>query len=105
MVDQLTPGQTIKCTITAVPRAEARKKTVARLMRRDPAISTGLRKAQAHRRRTMIVYSRGGRDWYSRKKASRLAHVQAGNTWTMAYTPDLANDLKSVSQYVSIEGA
>ena len=38
MTANLKPGQTIRCTITKAPRARAARKTVERLMWRDPAV-------------------------------------------------------------------
>jgi hypothetical protein len=100
-----TPGQTIKCTINTAPRAAAPKMTISRLMRRDPAIAKGLRKAQDLRRRRMHAYVRGGRVWYDREKAARIARVAPGNSWTMPWTPELDADLASVSGYLTIENA
>jgi len=99
------PGQTIKCTINSVPRAAAARKTIQRIMRRDPDISGGLRHAQEVRRRRMHAYIRGGRMWYDREKAARIARVQEGKTWTMPWTPELAADLDSVAKYLKIENA
>lgn len=105
MLDQFKPGQTIRCTITARPGADDRRQTIARLMRRDPQIKKGLRKAQAHRARTTRSYIRGGREWFVRPKASRLAHPEPGNSWTMPFTPEILPDLQSVSDFVKVEVA
>lgn len=99
------PGQSIKCTIKTAPRAAAPTKTISRLMRRDPAISKGLRRGQELRRRRMHAYIRGGRMWYDREKAARIARVAPGNSWIMPWTPDLAADLDAVGQYLTIEKA
>lgn len=99
------PGQNVQCVINAVPRAAGPKKTIARLMRRDAAIKHGLTRAQNMRRKRMHAYIRGGRMWFDREKAARIARVQAGNTWTMPWTPELEADLASVSQYISINAA
>lgn len=102
-IDALKPGQNIRCTITNEPRTEHRRKTIARLMRRDPANKKALRHAQKVRRQRMNVYTRGGRDWYSRESVAKIVDTTAGKSWTMAYTPDIANDLQSVGSYISIE--
>jgi len=105
MFENLKPGDEIRCTVEREPRAEAKTKTIARLMRRDSAVAAGLKRAQELRRKRMKVYIRGGRDWYSREKAARVAIVRKGAGWTMPNTPDLANDLRSIETYLSIEKA
>ncbi len=105
MIDTYAPGQNITCTITSIPKTEAGKKTVLRLMRRDADIRRSLRHAQNHRRRTMHSYIRGGTTWFNRKPVGTIARVELGNSWTMPFTPDLANDLQSVSANIEIKSA
>lgn len=105
MLDQFKPGQTIRCTVIARPGNENRRQTIARLMRRDAQIKKGLRKAQEHRARTTRSYVRGGREWFIRQKASRLAHAEPGNSWTMPFTPELVPDLQNVAHLIKIEAA
>lgn len=105
MIDTLSPGQKIKCTVNAWPRAKAKGDTIARLMRRDPEISKGLKRAQAHRKRTMKIYTRGGRDWYSRVRSGKNLRVIPGETWTMTYVHQIAPDLRSVESLLTIEPA
>ena len=105
MLDNLKPGDAIRCTVSQEPRAAAKTKTIARLMRRDADITAGLKRAQELRRKRMKVYIRGGRDWYSREKAAKITIVRKGATWTMAFTPDLANALRSIETYLNIEKA
>src|ERR1051326_4792576 len=78
MLDKLKPGQTIRCTITAAPRTEAGIDTIERLMRQEPGIKRGLRRAQRRRRQDMIVYNRGNRDWYKRETCGRLVKAAKG---------------------------
>ncbi len=104
-MDNLKAGDEIKCTIEKAPKAAAPTKTIQRLMRRDPVNVRSLRNAQNLRRKRMHVYTRGNRDWYSREKAARVTRVDAGNTWTMVYTPDIASDMASVQSYIKVEKA
>ncbi len=103
--DTLTPGQKITCTLNAVPRAEGAKKTIARLMRRDPEAAKGLRRAQRVRRQTTIVYNRGNRDWVKRQRCSKHVHVAKGESWAMTYTPDLAPEFAAVGKYLTVATA
>ena len=73
MIDTLTAGQNVQCTIEKVPASKAAKDTICRLMRRDPAIKKSLRRAQKLRRKRMHTYIRGNRVWYDREKSARVA--------------------------------
>ncbi|MEQ8843238.1 MAG: hypothetical protein RIB58_00145 [Phycisphaerales bacterium] len=105
MTDTLAPGAKVTCTITAEPRSRAAKVTIGRLMKLDPSIQRGLRKAQTRRRQNMRVYTRGGRDWYAREKCGKGGQVKAGNSFTMTYVPHIADDIKSVEKYLKLEPA
>jgi hypothetical protein len=103
MIDSLNPGQRIEITIVRQPRAESERKTIARLMRQDPTIKKSLRGAQRHRANTLVVRSRGRRPWAVRRPCARYANVSPGIKFTFVYTPQLANDLKSVSKHLEIK--
>jgi hypothetical protein len=105
MIDSLKPGQKVRCTIDAVPRSKGGRDTIARLMRLDKDVAKGLRRAQAHRKRTMNVYVRGGRDWHSRIRAGKNLRVTPGESWTFAFVPQIRADLESVQECISIEKA
>jgi len=105
MIDQFTPGQHIRVTITKPPRRLAQRKTLRRLMGNDPEIKRALTNAQEHRRRTLHVRTRGGRPWAARERAARVARPEVGASWTMPFFPTLGDDLKSVSGFVSVEAA
>ena len=105
MLDAIKPGQTIRCTITSEPRREDTRQTILRLMRRDPGIARGLRRAQKRRRANMNSYIRGGKMWHARERVGKIAKVQADAQWTMTYTPDLASDFRAVEKHVKVESA
>jgi hypothetical protein len=105
MIDTLNAGDTIKCTISKVPNNKGSRDTITRLMRRDPDNKRALARAQRMRRQRMHAYIRGGRMWYSREKAARIAICEQGNTWSMRFTHDIAPDLASVEQYLAVEKA
>ena len=134
MLDQLKPGQNIRCTVTTAPRTEAGIDTIERLMRQEPSIKRGLRKAQRprreatvdtlermmrqdrdirrglrraqrRRRQDMVVYNRGNRDWYKREECGKLVKVAKGSTWTMQYSLQIAPELKSLAKYLQIAPA
>jgi hypothetical protein len=105
MIDRFQPGQKIRCTLTKAPRTEARIDTIERLMRQEPSVQKGLRRAQRRRRLEMNVYNRGNRDWYSREKCAKIVDAVPGATWTMTFTCQLAPDLASVQDFLTIEAA
>lgn len=105
MLDTLKPDQQIQCTVVKVPRREAQRKTIARLMRQDAAIKRGLRHAHEHRLRHKEMRVWGGRDWWVRPKAARIARVEEGATWTCRFFPQLADDMKSVADFIEVKPA
>jgi hypothetical protein len=105
MIDTLSAGDTVKCTISKVPNNKASRDTITRLMRRDPDIKRSLSRAQSMRRQRMNAYIRGGRLWYSRERAAKIAICEQGTSWSMRYTHDISPDLSSVERYLSLEKA
>ncbi len=75
------------------------------MMRRDPDIKRSLARAQRMRRQRMHAYVRGGRMWYSRERAAKIAMCEQGREWSMRFTFDISNDLSSVEQYLSLSKA
>ncbi|HBS29928.1 MAG TPA: hypothetical protein DEB06_10890 [Phycisphaerales bacterium] len=105
MSQSFKPGQNIRCTVTRSIRTPDDRDTVMRLMRLDPDIKRGLKKAQERRLATLVVRGRGGRPWPTRRPSSKIARAEAGESWTIPYTPLLARDIASVASYLKIEAA
>ncbi|HYE03564.1 MAG TPA: hypothetical protein VD963_10060 [Phycisphaerales bacterium] len=105
MLDALKPGQTIRCTVTKVPRTDDAQQTIMRLMRRDPVVKRGLKKAQRRRGQELNVYNRGNRDWTSRERVGKIVRVAPGASWTMPYTLDVAPDLRAVDGWLEVAPA
>ncbi len=105
LMTQLKTGQSIRCTITKSPRVADREQTLLRLMRKDPTIARGLKKAHRSRQQNLVIYNRGNRDWVKRAVCGKIARVTKGASWTMTYTPDLAADFASISDYVEVKSA
>jgi len=104
-IQQIASGQQIRLTVESQPRSEGARKTIERLMRRDPANVKGLRRAQEIRRERTNSYIRGNRVFHARPKAARIVRAQPGRTWEMALTADIRPDLASVGEYLKIENA
>lgn len=105
MLDTLQPGQRVRVTITAPPRSHAARRTLERLMRLDVAVQRSLRRAQRRRRQQLVVYNRGGRDWYRRERCARVVIPAPGASWTMPFTWQIKPDLASISHLIRIEPA
>lgn len=103
MIDQLKPGQKIRCTIKRVPNAKGPRDTIARLMRQDPDNARALRAGQQRRKKTNNPYIRGNRLWVARVKAAKVVRVVEDRSWEMAYIPVLEPDLRSVEKYLELE--
>ncbi len=105
MLDSLNPGQTITCTVTKAPKSRGDKKTITRLMKMDPQTAKSLRRAQLLRRRNMVVYNRGNRDWYQRRPTAKIVAPAVGATWSMPFDHNIARELSAVSGLIKIERA
>lgn len=105
MIETIKPGQTVTCTILKEPLTDDDKQTVMRLMRKDPAIQRRLRRSQMMRRRNMVVYNRGNRDWYKRQEVGKIASVRTGSTWKFTFSYELGRDMKTVERFIKIESA
>lgn len=104
-IDSLSPGQNITCTVTKAPKSRGDKKTITRLMKMDPSTAKSLRRAQMLRRRNMVVYNRGNRDWYQRRSTAQIVAPTLGATWSMAFDHNIARELHAVSGLIKIERA
>jgi len=105
MLDAFKPGQTIRCTITKSPTNAGGRKTLERLMRLEPTIAKGLRRAHHKRQQNLDVYNRGNRDWTKRVPCGKFVLPVKGQAWSMKLTAPLAADLKSVERFVKVEKA
>ncbi len=99
------PGQRVRVTVKAVPQREDARQTIARLMRQDPAVRRTLKGAQEHRGRTLVIRSRGGRPWATRKRVASLSRIEPGAAWSMLFLPQIARDVASVSAFLDIKPA
>ncbi|MEM0983066.1 MAG: hypothetical protein AAGI17_03845 [Planctomycetota bacterium] len=104
-ISQIAPGQKIRLTVESQPRSEGARKTIERLMRRDPANAKGLRRAQDIRRDRTNSYIRGNRIFHARPKAARVVRALPGRSWEMPMNAAITPDLASVAEYLTIENA
>lgn len=105
MLENVKPGQTIRCTVTRDVNRDADAKTICRLMRQDPDVKRRLKQTQEHRMRTLVVRSRGKRPWAVRQKATKAVKAAKGETWEMTYIPHLHDDILAVEKYLDVTPA
>ncbi len=95
------PGAKVTFTVVKIPAAEGARKTIVRLMRMESRVQKALAKLSKRRARTdNRAQQRGGRMWINRKPASRVAVLKRGATFTIAYSNQLAPDIRSVQKYL-----
>ena len=98
----VAPKQNVTFTITSLPRTERGIKTLQRLMRLQPTIQRGLRRIATRRKRDdNDVHQRGGRDWTSRVRVTKLVNPAVGQKFTINITPQLVADIQSVERFLS----
>jgi len=104
--DLIAPLETLTLTVQKVPRRPAQRKTIERLMKMQPELQTGLRKIARKRRvHDNIVGIRAGRKWIQRVRATRVARVELGESFTLTLTPQIIPDLKSVEKFLKVSKA
>ena len=103
MFEDLKPGSEIKLTVTRIPTTKTTRETIRRLMLSSGEFRRVTKKAQNHRRHHADWRRRAGRLWNNRPKVARHFLGRVGETSTITYRPQIANDLKSVADYLSIE--
>ena len=101
MPDVIAPQKTVTFTVTKVPKRLAQRKTIERLIKMQPDIQRGLRKrARRRRQHDNIATIRAGRKWIHRVRATRMARVEPGETFTLTLTPQIIPDVRSVERFL-----
>ena len=104
MADLLSPNNTVTFTVKHLPHADAKRKTLVRLMQSQPEIRKGLRALQRQRRqRDNVTYQRAGKMWTHRKRATKLAWLEVGASFTLKVTPQIIPDIKSIERFVEMK--
>ena len=99
--DTIVPNSTMSFTITGRPQRSATVKTIERLMGMQTHIQTGRSKLATQRRlKDNVTYVRAGRPWVNRKRVTKLARAEQGETFTLLVTPQIVDDLRSVASYI-----
>ncbi|MBC8523048.1 hypothetical protein H8D29_03890 [PVC group bacterium] len=102
--EQIIPNTDMTFTIATAPNKPAAKKTIERLMWMQDDNKRDLKMLQRRRKQKDIKHTiRAGRVWLDRPRATRTARCEQGASFTLRVTPQIVNDLKSVSKYLDIK--
>ena len=106
MATAIVQNQKTTFTIERMPRSESKRKTLARLMRMQPAVKKSLRMlAQRRKREDNEQHQRGGRMWTARVKATMVVSPERGASFTLFVTPQILPDLHSVESCLKVSRA
>jgi len=104
--DLIAPLETLTFTVEKVPKRAAQVKTIERLMKLEPDRQRTLRHLQRQRRiYDNVVSVRAGRRWINRVRATKVARVEPGETFTITVTPQVIPDLRSVEKFLKVAKA
>lgn len=95
---------TVTFTIKSVPQTDGGFRTVERLMRLERGAQRILKQLQKQRLTKLNQWrARAGREWLVRARCTRLVRVEAGQSFTIQVTPQLAKDLASVVKHLDFK--
>lgn len=102
-MEDIKPGQWITVTVKQEPRTDAGRKTLVRMLNKDPEV----RKEQERKKKTRPVgeHQRGGRMWKDRPRHLRPTTVEAGKSFRVLATIDVLKDMQSLEPYVDLAPA
>ena len=101
----LNPGTTVTVTVTKNPQSAAARKTLVRLLSKDPEVVKRDDKLERIRKAGQTKSPRGGRwrVWESRQPKIRTVTGVEGETNTFFAGSAEVRDLKSVEKYVDVK--
>ncbi len=106
MNDLLTASNNVTFTVKSLPKKEAQRKTLVRLMQMEPEVKKGLKRLQTKRKNVdNVTYIRAGVPWTNRKRATKIVWLEVGATFTIKVTAQLVPDLKSIEAFVDAKAA
>lgn len=100
---EIKPGQWVTITVKTQPRSEGGRKTLARLLEKDP--SAKKERERAKRSRPREQHSRGGRMWNDNPPMIKVVTVKPGASGRIFASVDVLKDMASVAQYVEVAPA
>ncbi len=104
-LDNVKPGDTVRVSIVKPPTNAAARKTLVRLLSKDPDVRRENQRHRAVRDSNYAPKRRGGRLYGGRLTKQHPLDGRVGETGTIRATVDALRDLRSVQRFVQLEPA
>ncbi len=102
-MSEIKPGQWVNITVKSEPRSEGGRKTLVRLLEKDPTARK--ERTRLKRSRPREQHSRGGRMWNDNPPAITVVAVKPGVSKRVFASLDVLKDLASIAKYVEVTPA
>jgi len=99
---KIKPGAKLQVKIVRRPTNDAARKTLVRLLSKDPDASTENKNLARIRKRLYSPRRRGGRLYSGRMPKLRRIKGEPGETGAIVATMDVIRDLSSVERFIEI---
>lgn len=103
----ITPGSTVTVKVVKEPNSASARKTLVRLLSKDPAVIKENKRLKSVRARNAVLTTRGGRYrlWSGRVVKQHPVAGDVGEAGTILASVDVLTDLQSVAQFVEVSAA
>ena len=103
----ITPGSTVTVKVVKEPTSAAARKTLVRLLSKDPVVVKENQRLKTVRARNTSFSTRGGRwrIWESRLVKQNPVAGTVGESGKILASVDVLTDLKSVEKFVEVSAA
>src|SRR5438876_9457187 len=98
----ITPGSQVRVEIIKAPTNEGARKTLIRVLAKDPEVQKVKHRDKVARSRSVRVKRRGGRPWEHRPGMRQPVEPVVGHSGTVKATADVLRDLGSVERFVKV---
>jgi hypothetical protein len=105
MLENIETGQTVHVTITREPTNASARKTLTRLLSKDPAVAKEEQRRKQVREANKRKRIRAGRPWIVRPVKKPALAGRQGESGTLRASYDVLKDLKSVERFVEVKPA
>ncbi|MEQ9459543.1 MAG: hypothetical protein RIG82_01145 [Phycisphaeraceae bacterium] len=105
MANTIAPGTQVLVKITKQPTNDAARKTLIRVLSKDPEIAEHTKRQRRARDRHNQPHARGGRTWIIRIPKKQQVRALPGEHGKVLATVDVLRDLASVERFVEVTPA
>ncbi len=99
----IKPNTQVSITVVKAPTNAAARKTIQRLLSKDPKVQAENRRLKRTRKANFSQGRRGGRFWNINVVKQQPVAGGLGETGTIAASLDVITDLKSVERFLEIK--